>query len=660
MRIYRTTIAFAVMILTGPSLCFADSGVDDQIIITGTRFAHTMADIPAAVDVVDTRQIQEAGPRVNVSEALAAVPGLVVQNRQNYAQDLQISSRGFGARSAFGVRGVRFITDGIPATTPDGQGQAATFNLDVADRIEVLRGPFAVTYGNHAGGVVQLFTREGAGPPRLEVNASAGSYGSWKVDSNLQGRSGPVAYLLDTSRFQTDGYRDHSAATRDQGYAKLVFHLDPGESLMLVANSLHQKDTQDPLGLTWAGVMQNRRGVDPSALLYNTRKSIDHLQAGLAYSRKFDGQEIQIVFYGGTRHVVQYQAIPKAAQASPRSPGGVVAFDRNFNGLNLRWMASRSLATGVLTTTVGLDVDRSEDERKGFENFIGSQLGVMGRLRRNETDRVGNFDPYAQAEWSAGRWELTAGVRHSEVRFRVADHYLSNGDDSGSFSYSATTPMLGLVYKLDPRVNLYASMARGFETPTFNEMFYSAAGGGFNYGLRPARSNHFEAGIKTTPAEGLRLNLAWFRIRTEGELVVDQSTGGRTSYRNAGNTSREGYELSLDTSWARVFSARLALTGITAIYDNGFTSGAGVVTPGRRLPGVPADSAFGEIVWRDPASGYSAGVELQGQGRIFVEDTNRQRPASGYAVANLRVGAQQKSGAWTTSPAGSISPTLVP
>ncbi|MFA9218762.1 MAG: TonB-dependent receptor plug domain-containing protein, partial [Sphingomonadaceae bacterium] len=197
----------------------------DVVVVSATRVGHTSFDMPAALDVIDAARIHDGQARVNASEALAAVPGLVAQNRQNYAQDLQISSRGFGARSAFGVRGVHLIADGIPASMPDGQGQAATFNLDMAERIEVLRGPFSAIYGNHSGGVIQMFTKDGEGAPSVELNLTSGSYGTRKTDLNAQGQQVGVGYVLDASRFETDGYRAHSAATRHQAFAKLTLAL---------------------------------------------------------------------------------------------------------------------------------------------------------------------------------------------------------------------------------------------------------------------------------------------------------------------------------------------------------------------------------------------------------------------------------------------------
>ena len=255
----------------------------DTVVVTGSRVEHGSFDLPSAVDVVDAGRIGADNARVNVSEALAAVPGITVQNRQNYAQDLQISSRGFGARAAFGVRGIRLISDGIPASMPDGQGQAVTFNLDRADRMEVMRGPMSAIYGNHSGGVIQLFTVDGEDPPSVEARISAGSYGTWKTDLAAQGRAGGTGYVLDVSRFATGGYREHSAADRDQSLAKLTYASDGDSRAMLIASGFAQQ-AQDPQGTTWKRFTIDPRSVEEAALLYNTRKSIAQLQGGAATS----------------------------------------------------------------------------------------------------------------------------------------------------------------------------------------------------------------------------------------------------------------------------------------------------------------------------------------------------------------------------------------
>ncbi|MQA42827.1 TonB-dependent receptor family protein [Rugamonas aquatica] len=643
--------AAAVLCVTGFAAAAGEPA--EVVVVSATRVGHTVFDMPAAIDIVDADRIHASQARVNASEALAAVPGLVAQNRQNYAQDLQISSRGFGARSTFGVRGVRLIADGIPASMPDGQGQAATFNLDIAERIEVLRGPFSAIYGNHSGGVIQLFTRDGDGTPALETTLTAGSYGSRKADVNAQGKQAGIGYVLDASRFETDGYRAHSAATRDQAYAKLTLAPRDDAKLSIVANALRQDDTQDPLGVTWSSYQRDPRAGEidatdtqsPKRTLadrYNTRKSIDHQQIGASWEQRLGDDRLRLTAYGGNRQVVQYQAFSKAFQAPATHSGGVVDFDRDFYGADANWLRVTQLAGGKLSTTVGIEYGHSTDGRKGYENFVGAQFGVKGALRRDESDNVSSFDPYVQTEWQSGAWMLSAGLRNSSVRISVDDRFLANGNDSGGLDYSHTTPALGLLYRWSPELNLYASAARGFETPTLNELFYSGVGGGFNFGLQAARSTHLEAGVKTRLNERTRVNAAIFQVRTSDELVVDSSSGGRTSYRNAGSTLRQGLELSLDSSWSTGLSTRVALTTLRAVYDKGF----GLVQEGSRLPGVPNAYAYGELAWQDRDGRYGAALEAIASSRIYAEDANADQPAPGYSVLNARVNASQQWRGW--------------
>lgn len=648
--LFATTPLAALAAADAPDAPAAPMSV---VVVSATRAEHPSFDLPAAIDVVDAERIGAAQPRVNASEALAAVPGIVAQNRQNYAQDLQISSRGFGARSAFGVRGVRLIADGIPATMPDGQGQAATFDLDMAERIEVLRGPFSTLYGNHAGGVIQLFTRDPKGAPTIETNVAAGSAGMRKTDVNAGGKEGRFGWLLDGSRFETDGYRAHSAATRDQAYAKLTFDTSATGRMTLIASGLRQHDTQDPLGVTWATFQRDPRAgeidtLDPQtpqrtlADRYNTRKSIDHKQIGLAWDEKFGQDRLHVAVYGGNRRVVQYQAFTKGFQAPPSHSGGVVDFDRDFSGIDANWLMVRPLGDGILRTTLGLEAGKSNDDRKGYENYVGDTFGVRGRLRRDEEDDVRNVDPYLQLEWERERWVFTGGLRHSRVSFDVADRYLANGNDGGSVDYRHTTPLVGVLYKVSPALNVYASAARGFETPTLNEVFYSGTGAGFNYRLGAATSTQLEVGAKARIAERVRVNAALFQVRTHDELVVDSSNGGRTSYRNASATLRQGGELSLDADLSAGFTARVAATLLRAVYDEAFTG----VAAGNRLPGVPRTNLFAELAWKDADGRLQAGLETIASGNVYPDDANSATPAPGYAIVNARVQANQRLGAW--------------
>ena len=657
MRTHRPRHLVVIATCAGASLAAAAQELElppaPTVVVTATRLPQALADVAAAIDVVDMASVQ-AQMRVNASEALVQVPGLVALNRQNYAQDLQVSSRGFGARAAFGVRGVRLLADGIPASSPDGQGQAATFNLDMAERIEVLRGPFSALYGNHAGGVVQLFTRDGEGSPSATFTASGASYGARKLGLSAQGRPGTLGYVLDASRFQTDGYREHSAAIREQAFAKLTPSLPGGRRLVITASGLRQDDTQDPLGVKWATFERDPRAGETDttdtavpqrsfAQRYNTRKGISHQQGGASFASPLWRGRMRATAYAGNRSVVQYQSFSKGFQSSPAHSGGVVDFERRFQGIDFNGDLSWVAGPGWLTAIAGVTAERSRDDRKGYENFVGDQLGVRGRLRRDEDDLVRSVDPYVQLEWRSGRWVAHTGLRRTRLSVSVDDRYLENGDDSGAVVFSRTTPVAGVVFKATSSASVYASAARGFEAPTLNELFYSREGG-FNFGLRSASSSHLEAGVKGKTGKGIRYQAAAFRVRTRDELVVDASANGRTSYRNAAGTLREGVELSARGPLSsRGVSFVLAASTLSARYTGAF----GNALPGNRIPGTPAAHGYAELAWTNASHSLEAAVEAQASARLYVEDSNTEKPAPGYAVASLRVSMVQDAGRWT-------------
>ena len=621
-----------------------------EVTVSATRVEHGSFDLPVSIDVVSGHVIREDNPQVNLSETLNRVPGVVVQNRQNYAQDLQISSRGFGARSTFGVRGLRLIADGIPATMPDGQGQAASFNLSSAERIEVMRGPFSSLYGNASGGVIQIFTADGPPEPTLSGDLFAGSYGTRKLGLQYGGTRGAFNYLADASRFDTDGYREHSAARRDHLNAK--FKLDAGARgrFTFVVNALDQPETQDPLGLTAQQVAQDRRQAGTNALAFNTRKSVAQNQTGVVYDLPLSAHDtMQARIYGGDRQVTQYLAIPLVFQSAPTHSGGVVDLDRGYGGAGLRLTRETTLANAPLLMSVGADYDRMAERRKGFIN----NLGVAGELKRDEDDTVSNTDFYAQAEWAmAARWNVLAGVRHSRVRFESEDHFVTAGnpDDSGTVDFVRTTPVAGVTFRLTPSVNLYANAGRGFETPTFAELAYRPGGAtGLNFALKPARSTHYEAGVKALVGTASRVNVALFHIDVKDEIVVNSSSGGRTDFRNAARTRREGLELLWESRFARSIQATVAYTLLDAKFTEPFTSGGTELVPAsNRLPGVPPYTLFGELLWRHAPSGFHAAIEGRRNGKVYVNDANSEF-APAYTVWNVRAGFEQRGKNWRLS-----------
>jgi len=619
----------------------------ESIVVTATRVEQSAFDLPVAIDSLNQSQLQDGQLQVNLSEAMARIPGIVAQNRQNYAQDLQISSRGFGARASFGVRGLRLYADGIPATMPDGQGQVSHFDLGSAARLEVMRGPFSSLYGNSSGGVIALFTENGEAGLKLTPSATFGSYGTERLATKISGDNGTLNYLAGVTSFRTDGYRDHSAAKRDSVNAKLRAYPDNDSSLTLVLNTVDMADIQDPLGLTRVQYQADPRQVDPVANIFNTRKSVGQQQLGLAYERKIGaGEKLNATLYRGHRDAIQYQAIPTAAQAAASHPGGVIDLGRDYWGIDARWTHRDELAGRPWTTTLGLNYDKLDEARKGFQNFVGAQIGVRGALRRDEDNRISSFDQFIQTQWEPSpQWLLLAGLRHSTVSVATRDKYIVGGnlDDSGATDFSAVTPVLGATWHASDVVNLYASYGKGFETPTMNELAYRKGAAGLNFDLQAAKGENLEIGIKALLGDDAKANVALFEVRTDNEIVVDSNTGGRTTYRNAGRTRRSGLEAGLSTAWDNGFGLALTYTYLTARYSD--TISGSTILAGNFIPGIPRQTIYAEASWKHRPSGFGMALELRNTGKVWVNDANGDA-AETYTIANLRLGLEQQSGSW--------------
>ncbi|WP_374407490.1 TonB-dependent receptor family protein [Hydrogenophaga sp.] len=617
-----------------------------EVVVSASRQEQKSFDAPASIQAVGQDVIEAAGPRVNLSESLNRVPGITVLNRQNYAQDLQLSIRGSGARSPFGIRGARLIVDGIPATMPDGQGQASTISLPSAQRIEVLRGPLAQLYGNSAGGVVQVVTADGPATPEARVSIDAGSDALRRYGLQLAGQSGSLNYVIDHSDFSTDGWRANSAAKRKHTNAKLRWEANDQTRVTLVANVFDQPVSGDPLGLTREQAQANPRQVATPSTLYRAGKEVSQEQLGLVADHRIDAQsELTARVYAGQRTLDNRLSVPLSAQTSATSAGGAVHLDRHYDGTGLRYARRIPVGQGQLSLSAGVDLERMREHRLGYIN----NLGVLGALKRDEDDSVESTGLYTQADWAINEdWSAVAGLRANRVQFKVEDHYIraGNPDDSGRADFRATNPVIGLTRHLGADTNVYVNVGRGFETPTQTEIAYTANGSGPNLNLKAARSTHAELGVKTKLGESQRLDLAVFHIATRDEIVVATSVGGRTVYTNAGKTRRSGIELAHSAQWTPEWRSHLAFSTLDARFDQAFTSGGAKVASGNRIPGVMNRSLFGELVWQPKAlAGFSAALELVHRGSMVVDDINSDRTAAA-TLFNLRLGWEQKIGSW--------------
>lgn len=629
------------LVSAGPTALAAEQ----TMVVTAAPSAVSELDTPAAVSVVNGDEMRQAAPRVNLSESLGAVPGLQVQNRQNYAQDLQLSIRGFGSRSTYGVRGLRIYVDGIPATMPDGQGQTSNIDIGSLDSLEVLRGPFSALYGNSSGGVINATSQTGSQPPTIEASSYYGSFGTWHYGMKATGavgdgsHAGDVDYVVSTNRFTTHGFRDHSGARKNLANAKLGVRINDVSKLTLLFNSVDIK-ANDAGGLSY-DEWQNNPRQSPRGDEYNTRKTIKQTQAGLRYERQLSEQDdLSVMMYAGERETTQYQSIPRAPQLKPTHAGGVIDLTRHYQGIDTRWTHRGELLVPV-TFTTGLDYETMSERRKGYENFVMSngapQYGEKGDLRRNERNLMWNVDPYLQTQWQlTEKLSLDAGVRYSSVWFDSNDYYITpgNGDDSGEASYHKWLPAGSLKYAVTDAWNVYVSAGRGFETPTINELSYrSGDQGGLNFGLQPSTNETVEIGSKARIGNGL-LTAALFQTDTDNEIVVDTSSGGRTSYKNAGKTRRQGMELGLDQQFIESWRLKAAWTWLDATYRTNVCDDTSC--KGNRIPGIARNMGYASFGYQ-PEKGWYAGSDIRYMSDIMANDENTAKAPS-WTVVGLTTG----------------------
>ncbi|WP_447505952.1 TonB-dependent receptor family protein [Acinetobacter pittii] len=620
--------------------------------VEATRTDTTYLQTPASVFRIDAPQV-DTSSQVNLTEFVKGVPSLQIRNRENYAQDLQLSMRGFGARSTFGVRGIRLYVDGIPATMPDGQGQTSNIDLSSLDHVEVLTGPFSSLYGNSSGGTILTSTKEGQGKDSIELSYSGGSHDKSRAGLVLQGGAkgaNEPSYVISSSYFDTDGYREHSGAEKVLNNAKLSWNLDDGSKINWVTNYV-KIHADDPQGLTRDQWNANPKQQVPFLKQFNVRKDIEQTQTGVTWSKPInDKNELYAMAYLGNRQVTQYQSIPKSTQdASINHAGGVIDFERDYYGADFRWTGKELLPNTTLS--VGVALDAMDEDRKGFENFnlVNGQpsYGVKGNLRRDEDNTLWNIDPYLQASWQfLPTWRLDTGVRYSNVHYKSKDNYLSNGDDSGKTDYSKVLPSAALSWQILPELMAYVSYAKGFETPTFTEMAYRPDGeSGFNFDLTASTSDTYETGLKSQNQLG-DFTLAVFQTKTKDDIVSAGNSNGRSTFRNADKTLREGLEFAWNKKLWRDLTATASYTYLDATFDADIPALGSIaqIPSGNAIPGIAKNQAYASLAWQ-PSHGLYGGVDVQYMDKVYVNDTNSDAAPS-YSVTSANVGYAWVMGDW--------------
>lgn len=698
-------IHLLVISLFASSFAFADDVRKlAPTVVTATRVETNSFDLPVSIDVVEKEKIQDANLGMSLSESLIRVPGITAQNRTSYAQDPQISTRGFGSRSAFGVRGVRVLVDGITLSMPDGIAQPGNIDLDTANSIEVMRGPFSALYGSSSGGVIQIRTQDAPLSSELGANLMYGSYGTSKEAIKLTGTQSGVGYLIDTSHFESDGYRQQSASRKDQATVKLKFNISDDTKVNFLFNWFDSK-AQDPLALARTGGLDKEKHTtdfsrggtnytcsssspcyvnntvnnyyfsafsDPKlaptvAIVDDTRVARSNKQIGFNLEHRLnDKNTINLITSFGNRENTQYLALPiiesNAGNFNSFEPYRTRAsiINRDFINTDANWNFKDKIFDRDFTLTAGLNFGYMKDARKDINAIAGVMMdqSIKAVNNRNEIDRAYNADQYAQAKLSlSSDIDFHAGIRHSKViqRFRSKSD-LTAANVNGSLDFEDTTPVSGLVWKLNQTVNLYANYGKGFETPTLIETAYSSASSpnGPNTNLRSSTSDNYEAGLKAFVSSNSRVNLAFFKVKTENEIVIEENNT-YTKYQNAPKTERKGIEFSFDSQLPSNFNFYTSYTYLDAKFKSQYTSGVGaapdsvaqekIVYSGNTIPGTYKQQLYGELAWKYPAYNFKTAIETRINSKSYINDVNSDA-APGYGIINFRAGLDQYLANW--------------
>ncbi|HEX7082134.1 MAG TPA: TonB-dependent receptor [Gammaproteobacteria bacterium] len=604
----------------------------EEIVVTATRLATTLDHVPAAVSVVTQEEIQLGRQQLALDESLSRVPGLFMQNRYNFAQDLRVSIRGFGARANFGIRGVKILVDGIPETLPDGQGSVDGIDLGAVSQIEVVRGPSSSLYGNASGGVISVTTEPPPEEPFAELRLSGGRYDFKKLQLKAGGRGDRVGYLVSLSDSDYGGFRDHSEAENRQLSGRFNVNFEGDRKLLAVVNLTDQPTSDDPGGITAELAASDPAAAWPANVEFAAGESLEQQRVGFVYDMPL-----------GDRHLLtarNYYIWRDFANSLPFVDGGIVDLDRFFVGGGLSYTYDGFWLDRPNRLVVGLDYDDQDDDRRRFDN----QLGTRGALTFDQNETVRSMGLFVQNELSVTeQLLLTLGVRFDEVEFDVTDRFLADGDDSGERSLDGTSPMLGLVYVFSPSLSVYGTYSTAFETPTTTEFNDPSGGGGFNPVLDPQEAGNVEVGLRGLLGDRHRYELALFSIEVDDELIPFEVPGspGRDFYVNAGQSSRDGLEFSFMTQPTERLQAIVSYTYSDFEFDR-FVDASGEDFAGKTIPGTSENVLFGELSYRHPV-GWFAAFDV-----LYIDDQFANNANTvvndAYTLSNVRFGYEHTSG----------------
>lgn len=593
----------------------------EEVVVTATRLPTESLRLPFAVAQVGKDEIQDARQQLGLDEALSGIPGLFFQNRYNFAQDLRIAIRGFGARADFGIRGIRIVADDIPLTLPDGQASVDSIDLGSAESIEVIRGPFSAVYGAASGGVIVIRSEDGPVEPFLAGRLNLGSYDYIQGQFKLGGQARNTSYLANLSRTELDGYRDHSRLESTLLNARINHEFNETTGLTIVLNAVDSPTADDPGALNASEVEQNRRQAAPRNILFDAGESVEQRSLGAALNKEFGDSGLTVSGYLVNRDFSNRLPF----DINSNGQGGSVDLGRNFHGLSARW--TWALASGA-RAVFGAEYAAQRDHRIRYAN----DLGTPGVLTTNQDEDVTNYGLFAQAMFEpTDRLTLNVGARLDEIDYVVTDRLALGG--SGKSDIDAFSPMAGASWALSDRAAIYGNVSRSFDPPATTELANPDGPTGFNQDLDPQEAINFEVGIKGATGR-FGYELAVFRIDVDDAIVPFELEGsGQAFYENAGSASHDGLEAAVSFDLTDTLVGSLSYTYSDFVFDR-FAGIDGEDYSGNRIPGIPENLTQAELAWH-PRPQMDVVLDVLNASGFYANNANTVE-AGDYTVANLR------------------------
>jgi iron complex outermembrane receptor protein len=580
-----------------------------EVSVTALRQRIALERVPAALSISSFSSDYEGAQR-SLQEYLYQVPGLIALNSSNYAQDLRISIRGFGARAAFGIRGIKLVIDNIPETTPDGQGQLDNLPLDLIETIAVLRGPSSLRYGNASGGVISIDTREDLTADRHRLTTRIGAFGQtqFTYSSALQLNKGGL--LLHLSHQDIEGYRVHSRTQTSLANLKYVRRFSKASKWVIQANYTDSPMADDPGAINLEDFNADPFQARSQNVAFGAGESIRHYKVGGSLNHRSAAHELTTYGFFSGRNFEGFL---------PFADGGAVVLDRFYagQGSSLRWSFSKEVKVKH-DLMVGYDWAHQRDHRRRYENLSGSR----GALNLDQDEGFVSLGSYLLYELKTSRLLFQGGLRYDRNKLQLEDFFRADEvDDSDAINLNAMSPQMGFSFQLNPELSVFVNGSKAYETPALSELItppYSTSG--FNQDLGVQETEMLELGVNRR-ASYSNWEVVLFTGKTINDIVPYELVAypGRSFYRNAGQTKRSGIEF----AYQRQFN-RFNLDLVYAYLDLRLAEDSEPEVANRHLPGVPWQSGSLRLAYQASES-IRLNYQRVRRGALYADDENLNR-----------------------------------